>query len=303
VLEHLINRWSKPALQAFSAGNGSGRAAARCLEPLLERPGKESKESYTDEECLTLFTSLFPNGFAGNDVRAEIAPEGWMDSTLHFVFHPTVDQVHWERVQFHRNLKQWQWRSKDGAQEPEPSLEDVSATHVDGPMEIEREVRELVAMCLWDVFSNEHDVVDREGRLVDIGSWRGAAGFLAEQLNRQTGESRYAYVDLYMGSFWASRRADLNPVYEMIFRRLKARWFDWRYSFPKLQLIEFPSDRPNGARSYQYEKMRAELKEAHRRAIEDSKLEPVPEIVLAYRNVYGVFPHGWPPWEFIQPND
>jgi len=31
---------------------------------------------------------------------------------------------------------------------------------------------------------------------------------------------------------------------------------------------------------HQLEKMKAELKEAHRQAIEDSKLEPVPEIVL-----------------------
>jgi hypothetical protein len=89
----------------------------------------------------------------------------------------------------------------------------------------------------------------------------------------------------------------------MIFRRLKARLFDWRYSFPELQLIEFPSDRPNGAGSYQLKKMKAELKEAHRQAIEDSKLEPVPEIVLAYSNVYRMWPHGWPPGEFNQPDD
>lgn len=107
-------------------------------------------------------------------------------------------------------------------------------------METEYEVRELVAMCLWDVLSNEYDVVDRDGRLVDIGSWRGAAGFLAELLNRQTGRSQYDYVDFYMASFWVSQRADLTPVYEMVFRRLKERLFDWRYRFPQLHLIEFP---------------------------------------------------------------
>jgi len=138
-------------------------------------------------------------------------------------------------------------------------------------VETAQEVRQLVAMCLWDVFSNEHGVVDRDGRLVDIGSWRGAAGFLAAQLNRQTGESQYGYADFYMGSFWGSQRADLTPVYEMIFRRLKEGLFDWRYGFPKLQLIEFPSDIPNRARSYQLEKMKAELNEAHRQAIENSK--------------------------------
>jgi hypothetical protein len=49
--------------------------------------------------------------------------------------------------------------------------------------------------------------------------------------------------------------------------------------------------------------MKAELNEACRQAIEDAKLEPVPEIVLAYKNVYGMLPHGWPPWEFNQGDD
>jgi hypothetical protein len=64
-------------------------------------------------------------------------------------------------------------------------------------------MRELVAMCLWDVFSNENEVVDPDGQPVDIGSWRGAAGFLADQLNHESGESRCDYMDFYMGSFWS----------------------------------------------------------------------------------------------------
>jgi hypothetical protein len=264
---------------------------------------KEFDEYYTHEECLALFADLFPKGFAGQDILTEIAPEGWTDSTLHFVFHPTLDQVHWECVQLHRNMLKWPWRSKESAPEPEPLLEEVRATYVDGPVVTECEVRELVARCLWDVFSNEHDVIDRNGQLVHLGSWRAAAQFLAEQLNCQARESKYDYMDFYMGSVWVSQRADLTPVYEMIFRRLKGQLFDWRYRFPRLQLIEFPCDKPDGARSDELEKMKAELKKAHRQAIEDSKLEPVPEIVLAYRNVYGMFPHGWPPWEFNQGDD
>jgi len=36
----------------------------------------DAEELYTDRECENLFASLFPNGFAGEDVLAEIAPEG-----------------------------------------------------------------------------------------------------------------------------------------------------------------------------------------------------------------------------------
>ncbi len=106
-----------------------------------------------------------------------------------------------------------------------------------------------------------------------------------------------------MGSFLVSERADLTPAYEMIFCRLKERSLDWRYSFPKLHLIELPSEKPDGAGSRELEKIKAELEEGHRQAIENSKLELVPEIVLAYRNVWGRLPHGWPPWEFDRRDD
>jgi hypothetical protein len=252
----------------------------------------EPAERYKDEECASLFAVLFPNGFAGKDVLAEIAPEGYPQSTLRFAFHPTVDQVHWERVQSHRNFQSWPWRDKERSKEAEPTLEEVVAEYKDFPIATDCEVRELVGMCLWDVFSNGHEVVALDGRLVDIGSWRGAGGFIAEQLNLQIAESKYDYTDFYMGTVWVSQRADLTPVYEMIFRRLKERLLNWRYRFPELGLIEFPSDQPDGARSLQIERMRAELEQMHRQAIEDAKDQPVPAIVLAYQSVYGAFPHG-----------
>jgi hypothetical protein len=264
---------------------------------------KELRKHYTDAECQNLFASLFPEGFAGQEVLEEIAPEGWLNSTLHFIFHPTLEQVCWERVHLHRKLRNWPWFPKDRLDEPEPTLADVQADYQDSPVDTTREVQELVVMCLWDAFSNENDVVDREGRLVDLGSWRGAAGFLADQLNRDSGERQYDYMDFYLGSFWVSERADLTPVYEMVFRRLKDNLLDWRYRFPQLHLIEFPADRPDGRRSFELEKMRVDLEQARREALDELKLQPVPAIVLAYSTVYGVSPHGWPPWDFSEGDD
>jgi hypothetical protein len=85
--------------------------AARCakasakIEVGIGMSEKELRKRLTDAECRTLFASLFPAGFAGKDVLEEIAPEGWPDSTLQFVFHPILEQVHWERMQLHRNLR------------------------------------------------------------------------------------------------------------------------------------------------------------------------------------------------------
>ena len=41
------------------------------------------------------------------------------------------------------------------------------------------EATELVGLCLWDILSDNHDVIEPDGRLADIGSFRGA-GWLPE---------------------------------------------------------------------------------------------------------------------------
>src|SRR3989442_1972766 len=61
-------------------------------------------ERLTDAELHTLFDRLFPEGFAGPDVRAEVAPNGWEQSPLVACFHPSVERVFEERLQFHQNV-------------------------------------------------------------------------------------------------------------------------------------------------------------------------------------------------------
>jgi hypothetical protein len=175
----------------------------------------EAEKWYTEGESTKC---LLPSFRMASPARMcwEIAPEGWSQSTLRFVFHPTVDQVYFEAVKMHKNVN--------------------------------------------DLF------------------------------RRETGN--------YMGTFTIAQRADLTPVYEMIFRRLKERLFDWQYRFPELGLVDSGSDKPDGARSLQVEQMKTELKKTHRDAIDDAKHDPIPTIVLAYESVYGHLPHGWPPWKF-----
>ena len=84
-------------------------------------------------------------------------------------------------------------------------------------METVREVRELVGQCLWDLFSDGHQVTATDGRVLDLGSFRVSGGFLAEILNRQTGAEHYDYLDFYMGTIWVAQRADLTPVYQVSF--------------------------------------------------------------------------------------
>jgi hypothetical protein len=62
-------------------------------------------ERLTDAELHAFFDRLFPNGFAGDDVLTELAPDGWERSPLIACFHPSVEQRYEEAVQFHRNLE------------------------------------------------------------------------------------------------------------------------------------------------------------------------------------------------------
>jgi hypothetical protein len=50
-----------------------------------------------------------------------------------------------------------------------------------------------------------------------------------------------------METIWISRRADLTPVYELMFRRLRLAGAEWVYHFPQLYLTELaPSQDDDG---------------------------------------------------------
>jgi len=165
-------------------------------------------------------------------------------------------------------------------------------------------VRELVGRALWDVFSDNHDVIAPDGREVHLGSFRAAGDFIADLLNDEVGSRQYGYMDFYMGTIWINDRADLTPVYAMIFRRLATHGYDWEYAFPRIHAIDFGRDRDETADladRLEQDRQRADLQtfleEGHQEALEIAKDRPPPAIVDAYRQVYGEFPRGWPPWD------
>ena len=276
----------------------------------------------SEAEVHALFDRLFPRGFAGQDVLDEIAPEGWEQSPLLACFHPSVERIFEERLLMHRNLKELGFlrRRRDSSatdvSSPEPTFEDVRKEYEPSPVEQDAEVTELVGLCLWDTFSDNHEVVAADGRLADIGSFRGAGAFIDEHLTNGSDWWREGdYLRFYMGTIWIRGRADLAPVYAMIFSRLKAEGADWVYHFPQLGLVELPSkddDQAPSAPGYsvsqgavaelnarrrreEVEKLRAELEEGNARAREEAMDREPPAIVRAYRQVYGRDPRGWPP--------
>lgn len=171
-----------------------------------------------------------------------------------------------------------------------------------------------MAMLLYHALSANPD-----GRIVDLGSFRGSAGFLADYLNQRLNTSRYDYIDFYMGNVWVSSRADLTPVYAMIFSRLKNRGCDWIYHFPALHAIDvrplrdalkekegpewvnyspeeaFAKEQEEAKRDRELAELRERLDEGNREGMAEAAKQPPPKTVAAYRAVYGRDPEGWPP--------
>jgi hypothetical protein len=262
------------------------------------------REQVSEQECAAVLARLFPRGLAGEDVIAEVAPEGWERSPLLAVYHPSVEQVYRESVRLHRSLERLAGSRPTGPAPPEPTLEEIRERWHDEPVDREREVRELVGRCLWDVFSDNHDVIAPDGREVHLGSFRGTGDFIADLLNDEVGSRHYDFMDFYMGTIWINDRADLSPVYAMIFRRLATHGYDWEYTFPRLCAIDFGHDGDeiaDLADRMEQDRQRAELHEileaGHREALELAKDRPPPATVHAYRQVYGELPRGWPPWD------
>ena len=260
----------------------------------------------SDDECPALFRQLFPNGLGGADVFAELAPDGWEKSPLLAAFHPSPEQVWEESVALHKNIESLTrtMRRKPDAKplpppKPAPTLDEIKAQWSDKPVEPEEEMTEVLARALWDIFSNNHSVIAADGREVDIGSFRGAAGFLAEF----AGGGR-SYMDFYMGTIWIARRCDFTPVYEFIFRRLRAHGLDWIFKFSELGVVRFQKpEPPDDPASYdpsaafaageetktkeaEFAALQSDLHALNESARAEARRRDPPETVVAYRSLF-----------------
>lgn len=226
-----------------------------------------SDNRFTETELAHFFDRLFPQGVAGPDVLQDIAPEGWGSSPLLACFHPSVEKLYRETLQIHRNVEQLRLMRHEQESpglafslSPEPTYEEVIAEWTETEVDARKEGTDVVGMCLWDVFSDNHEVIAADGRIVDTGSFRGSAAFLDGWIDARADEPGQAdYMRFYMGTIWIRGRADLGVVYRMIFARLKAVGADWKY------------------------------------ARREAGSGPPPQIVRAYESIYGRAPHGWPP--------
>jgi hypothetical protein len=272
--------------------------------------------SLSGGEIQELFKRLFPHGLNGVDVRTELTPEGWRNSPFLAAFHPSVDQVWHEAVMRHKNFESYGLRAEATRSEPLPlpTREEIASGWKDQPVDESDELCDLMGMCLWDIFSDNHRVFANDGRVAVLGSFRGSAAFIADMVSEESKTSVRDYMDYYMGSYHLYRRARLRPVYGLIFRRLKRAQCDWRYSFRRVHLISFDDSSADKEQVTNYSpseafereakkaeaeaeslRLAAELDDIDVEARAKARLETPPETVVAYNDVFGQWPTGWPP--------
>lgn len=287
----------------------------------------------SEHEAYAFLESLFPNGLKDSALIEELCPGGWENSPLSACYHPSPEQRYAESLEFSKNLNRLGLllnRREDVAvqalpAEPEPTFEEILLKNPQdeatiSPAAAVNEPAELLGLCLWDVFSDNHKVIAADGRVVDLGSFRCSAGVISDFYNTipplkepdWSYDSGCGYMDFYMGTCWIGRRADLTPVYHLIFRRLKALGADWSYEFPRLHLIDFgpheddPSEPYNPSAALQKEAdgkaKAAKLQEMRRKLDRDdlsakrqARTQEPPATVQSYQALYGKFPIGWPP--------
>lgn len=262
-----------------------------------------------DDICKSLLSDLFRSIPALLEI---VSPDGFKNSELVKVYHPTPEQQYREyRFSQLRSIKLGRLFKKPFKIEPTKSYDEFLKAIKPDPIKEEYEIASIFGDCIWDIFSNNHTVLNGQNESYHLGSWRGSGSFIADIINdlEIAPDSTFDYMDFYMGSFVAQERADLTGVYEFIFKKLKEQELDWEYSFPQLGIIDFERDEQKSDPPEKYnpnqaikdkidrnEKKKAvnKLQDDFDRMYENARYKKPSQEVLAYFNVFGHWPKGHP---------
>jgi hypothetical protein len=266
-----------------------------------------------DDICEALLIELFKSI---PELLQTVAPDGFVNSSLTLIFHPTPEQQYEEYCRMSKNIAGLQKTLEQQADiKPAISFEEFIKDLKNEPVDEQYEIVSIFGDCIWNIFSNNHTVFNENAESYDLGSWRGTGRFIADVINKLqlvTGKS-FDYIDFYMGSIFAKERADLTPVYQFIFKRLKAKQLDWQYSFPRMGLFSFnkEEDVKDDIENYnpaeavkthlekeqqqnEINKLQQNFDEIYKAEYEEARYKkPSPE-VMAYYNVYHHYPKGHP---------
>lgn len=195
-----------------------------------------------DDICEVLLIELFKSI---PELLQTVTPDGFANSSLTLIFHPTPEQQYEEYCRMSKNIAGLQKTLKHQRDiKPAISSAEFMKDLKNEPVDEQYEIVSIFGDCIWNIFSNNHTVFNENAESYDLGSWRGTGRFIADVINelQLVTDKSFDYMDFYMGNIFAKDRADLTPVYEFIFKMLKAKHLDWQYSFQRMGLISFSKE-------------------------------------------------------------
>ncbi|MFC1482708.1 hypothetical protein ACFL56_00440 [Candidatus Margulisiibacteriota bacterium] len=202
-----------------------------------------STETIQQQEIETNYTVLLKDIFK-NVIKSipKLIPKTFEKSDIYRVLNPTPKQQYKEAVRLYKVTKKWKNPIDKPRRKKYRGQVYPNKKHSD--KEIIEQMIYLTGMCIWDIFSDNNEVISNNNKVYDLGSFRGTAGEIAEFINNFYEEyippffvGHYDYCDFYMGTLWIGQRADIAPIYKIIFKTIKSWEADWRlFSFVKIKL-------------------------------------------------------------------
>jgi hypothetical protein len=179
----------------------------------------DAEDREEEVELEFLFEQLFPNGILGDDVLIEIAPRlKWRHPILRSLFRSIIPLL----------PESWQPSTSLSLATEKSQIE--NAPGIEFPEEELRKIAPYVGACLYTVFDDDYRAITADGRAVRSSSGRGLSCFISERIAMTIREWPPDSVCFFMRDYQNSDTCDLQEIYLMIFRRLRAAGVDWRYS-------------------------------------------------------------------------
>lgn len=269
----------------------------------------------SNNECIDILRFIFRDAA---QFYNKIAPDGLKNTDLVLFLHPDAQQQCEEHIRIRDNISRL--IRKSNQEDKEIKIRDFKQDDLTNISEY-NEFLYVLGLSIYDIFSNNHEVIGNDNRIYDLGSFRGSGRFVADFFNDNFSDNpvKYDYIDFYMGTIWIKERGDLTPFYEYIFQKLKDFRCDWKYSFPRMHLIdvkemldtsiedELEDYKPEKAlqkqpdltgKDDQAKEFQEKLDKIYYEEYEEAKYKPLSQIVLSYKNIYGQLPNGHPQKEF-----
>src|SRR5580698_7109929 len=123
------------------------------------------------EECTWILHKIFGDNEA---FLNSIAPQGWKNSQYIHFFHPAPEQQLEEYNRISDNLARLSKKTDKAADnEPRKTLSDFQMENLEN-LKAREEFIQVLGNATWDIFSDNHEVIAEDGKIYDLGSFRGA---------------------------------------------------------------------------------------------------------------------------------